>query len=38
VKSDDLYGLLCGEAGNAWAWMALNLGGVEVGFPAYTDV
>jgi hypothetical protein len=35
-KGDDKWGLLWGEAGRAWGWMAMDEN-VDLGFPAYTE-
>ena len=37
IKGSDPWGLMWGEAGRAWTWMG-SAAGVEVGYPAYTDV
>lgn len=39
-KGDDPVGLQWGEAGKAWAWMAMDLlgRGKDIGFPGYTEV
>lgn len=38
-ESDDKFGLLFGEGGRAWVWMAADVGRMdELGFPGYTDI
>ena len=37
IPGDDAYGLFCGEAGRAWAWLAL-VSGQERGMIGFNDV
>lgn len=39
ILSDDRWGLMWGEAGRAWGWIAFDINAVEeLGWPVYTDV